>query len=433
MAGTVLQPVAPAEAIRALKARGQTLAPTVSWQDMWGEEHANAFTVAKSAGFDILQDVHDALLKALQSGTTFRDFAKDLTPILQAKGWWGRQKYLDGQTGDVTVAQLGSTRRLQTIFDTNMRVSYASGHWANFQRNKKARPYLRYVAILDERTRPAHRARHNLCLPVDDPYWDKWAPPCGWNCRCSLQSLSQREVDQMRSVLKFQPPPDTERTFVNKRTGEIIKVPDGIDPGWGHNPGKAGHQALVAAEKLIGAPPALAAKFNSDLDWLQNPVGEEFGQWFDGAISGAPIDPAMVVAGTLSDDVLSGLGQHGVTPASGAITVTNRVAWHMQRDFKSNIGKAVPTDMLRKLPEILANPKAVLRDKRNGVLLYVFDPQLPGDDRAGKLVISVDFALKTRPPGGKRETITTNSIRTAGIVPVHNLRERFFELIWGAL
>ncbi|OJF90640.1 hypothetical protein AX761_23360 [Rhizobium sp. 58] len=237
------KPLAPLLAIAALERRGLNLQPSFAWQDIYGEIHANMFTVAKSAGYDILDDIFKALLKALSEGRTYEQFARELTPVLQQKGWWGRQLVTDPATGELQPAQLGSAKRLQIIFDANMRVSYATGHWANFERNKSSRPYLRYVALLDDRTRPEHAARHNLCLPVGHPYWNIWAPPCGWNCRCTLQSLSEREVEGMRDELTFEPPTDDVRDWVNKRTGEVRSIPVGIDPGWDINPGKVGFQA----------------------------------------------------------------------------------------------------------------------------------------------------------------------------------------------
>ncbi|SEH22547.1 phage putative head morphogenesis protein, SPP1 gp7 family [Rhizobium sp. NFR12] len=248
------------DAIRAFEARKPDLVGTFSYLDMWREEHATSFTVAKSAGFDILKDISDGFERALKEGRTPRDFARDLRPLLQAKGWWGKKLLEDPQTGDLVAAQLGSDRRLQTIFDANMRTSYAAGHWAGFEQNKRGRPFLRYVALLDDRTRPAHRARHNLVLSVDHPYWDEWAPPCGWNCRCTIQSLSQRDVDQLQAEgedLRFEAPEDTFRNFLNRRTGEITRVPDGIDPGWAYNPGRAAYEARInqsLAEKIADAP-----------------------------------------------------------------------------------------------------------------------------------------------------------------------------------
>ncbi|MBN9471676.1 MAG: hypothetical protein J0J10_23180 [Bosea sp.] len=254
-----LKPLPPRDAIAALRARRKRLEPSFAWQDVWQDIHATMSTVAKSAGFDILADIFDGIEAALSEGELEADFQKRLRPILQAKGWWGKAPALDPDTGETELAELGSVRRLRTIFDVNMRVSYAAGHWANFERNKAARPWLRYVAILDGRARPEHAARHNLCLPVDHPYWNRWAPPCGWGCRCTLQSLSDRDVERMRSKLRFEPPDDVDRDWTNKRTGEVVRVPAGIDPGWAHNPGKAGWQATIAAEKLAASEAALRA------------------------------------------------------------------------------------------------------------------------------------------------------------------------------
>lgn len=239
-----LRPLQPRDAIAALLARGEQLYPSFNWQEVYAELHGQMFTVAKSTGYDILEDIFNGLLVALKEGKTYRQFAAELTPLLQAKGWWGRSLEVNPNTGLTETVQLGSPRRLELIFDVNMRVSYATGHWTSFERNKRARPYLRYVAILDDSTRTEHARRHNLCLPVDHPYWNTWAPPCGWNCRCTLQSLSQRDVDRMRDQLVFEPPAADLRPWENTATGETRMIDAGIDPGWDHNPGKSGWQAM---------------------------------------------------------------------------------------------------------------------------------------------------------------------------------------------
>ena len=259
-----LVPLPPRAALRALFERGKRLDPSFAWQDVWQEAHAASFTVAKSAGFDVLDDIYQALVKALAEGKTFADFALELKPLLQAKGWWGSRPVEDPLTGETIFAQLGSPRRLRTIFDVNMRVSYAAGHWSSFEGVKATRPFLRYVAIRDEVTRPQHRAHHNLVLPVDHPHWNVWATPNGWKCRCTMQSLSQRDVDRLIAEgekLFFEPPAFTVRSYRNKRTGEISMVPDGIDPGWAYNPGKAGNAAVVTAD--LAAKRASSA-WNSD-------------------------------------------------------------------------------------------------------------------------------------------------------------------------
>ncbi len=428
-----LEALPPLEAIAALGRRGKKLDPTFSWQDAWEAEHASMFTVAKSAGFDILADIHEGLQRALGEGKTFRDFARELTPRLQEKGWWGRQIVSDPATGEERPAQLGSTRRLRTIFDTNMRVSYAAGHWESFERNKAARPFLRYVAILDERTRPLHRARHNLVLPVDHPYWDRWAPPCGWNCRCTLQSLSQRDVDRLKREgedLRFEPPADTFRNFVNKRTGEVSRVPDGIDPGWAYNPGKAGHRASSALEKLIDAPPDLAAAWSGPD--VADRIASEFKAWADAIATGERVDRGTFVVGVLDPSLLAAARARNVDPTSAAITVHQNQFTHAIRPAKKARGADVPADLLARLPELLAHPKAVLWDKQDPALIYVVD--VPGDPRLGKLVVRFDVAGKLSAPDMKRAAIVSNAFRTASLVDRAALENTgTYELLSGEL
>ncbi|HQS08728.1 MAG: hypothetical protein B7Y12_02135 [Rhizobiales bacterium 24-66-13] len=422
----------PADAIAALEARGKKLAPSFSYLDVWQQEHADQFTVAKSAGFDILTDIYGGLQDALKEGKTGRQFAADLKPFLEKKGWWGRKDVVDPLTGETVSAQLGSSRRLQTIFDANMRVSYAVGHWTQFERTKATRPYLRYVAVMDGRTRPEHAKRHNLCLPVDHPYWNTWAPPCGWSCRCTLQSLSQRDVDRMRGQLKFEPPVDDYRPWTNKRTGEVLWVPQGIDPGWAHNPGKAGHQAVIAAEKLAAAPPRLAAAEVSDPAWPAEKLADEFATWFDAAAANKRVERTVFPAGAMDAPTLDFLAARGTVPQTGAVTVSAPTVLHMIRDAKQLRGTSVPARILRRLPELIRRPKAILYDRRNPALLYVFDVE--GEARLGKLVVRVDFRDKTRVPEGGTVKVTTNSVRTAGLVKATILQDsNAYELISGSL
>ena len=77
------------EAVRALRRRGTNLFPSEHWASVWQEQHQAGFTVARSAGFDIVKDIHTALVDAMERGRTFDDFKRGLIPVLQEKGWWG--------------------------------------------------------------------------------------------------------------------------------------------------------------------------------------------------------------------------------------------------------------------------------------------------------------------------------------------------------
>ncbi len=71
--------------------RSFALKVSFDWRDVWQQEHAHAFTVAKAARADILADIHEAVDNAIREGTTLHQFRKQLTPLLQKKGWWGKR------------------------------------------------------------------------------------------------------------------------------------------------------------------------------------------------------------------------------------------------------------------------------------------------------------------------------------------------------
>lgn len=241
--------IRPDDAVAVLDQRLAKPLPSFSWLDLWQHDHARAFTVAKSASFDILGDISSALDQALKEGKTFREFEKQITPVLQDKGWWGIQPVTDPETGRAVNAQLGSPRRLQTIYDTNMRMSYNAGRWASIMRNVDDQPWLLYLHGGSRHPRPEHLAWDHTCLPADDPWWNTHFTPNGWGCSCTVVALSERQKGQMEGagLLKLQRPALNLRPYTNPRTGEVTEVPDGIDPGFAYNPGQAFLATLQAA------------------------------------------------------------------------------------------------------------------------------------------------------------------------------------------
>lgn len=235
----------PAEAVAYFERKGYRF--SFSWRDIERAEHAKAFTVAKVMRADILRDLQGAVDQAIAQGTTLAAFERELTPTLQAKGWWGKQLLVDPQDGVEKLVQLGSPRRLATIYDTNVRTSYAAGRWEQIQRTKARRPYLRYIHLDNAHPRPQHQAWHGLVLPIDDPFWATHYPPNGWRCHCAVQQLSDRDLERYGYALAEAPPIRTS-SYTNRRTGETREVPVGIDPGFDYNPGIAGLAHLRALE-----------------------------------------------------------------------------------------------------------------------------------------------------------------------------------------
>ena len=85
--------------------KNKSLRPAFSYKDVWNEEHAAAFTVAKTMQLDVLSDLKDAVEKAIEGGTTFEQFKQELKPTLMRKGWWGRKEMTDPLTGRTVDAQ----------------------------------------------------------------------------------------------------------------------------------------------------------------------------------------------------------------------------------------------------------------------------------------------------------------------------------------
>lgn len=245
MAEPTWQAIDPAAAIAYFRAKG--LALGFSWRDIWAEEHDVAFTVAKAMGVDLLAEIRAAVDAALAEGQTLDEFRDRLAPLLQARGWWGRREVIDPLTGEVREAQLGSARRLQTIFDTNLRAAYAAGHWAEIQRTKDDAPWLVYRHTPQEDPRPEHQAWDGLCLHADDPWWRTHYPPNGWYCKCYVQQMNARDLGRYGITPADRAPPLDLRPYVDKRNNRVIMVPRGIDPGFDRNPGMLDRRAEATA------------------------------------------------------------------------------------------------------------------------------------------------------------------------------------------
>jgi SPP1 gp7 family putative phage head morphogenesis protein len=228
--------LAPEEALAFLEGKG--LRASFAWQDVWAAEHEAAFTVAKMADLDLLAEVKRAVQSAIENGETLQTFKNALQERMEMAGWWGVQEQLDPVTGKMRLVQLGSARRLETIFRTNLSMAYAAGEWAQIEDTAETAPYLMYDAVDDNLTREQHANWNGTVLRWDDPWWKTHRPPNGYNCRCSTIQMSQRDLKRVGKTGPDKAPPVQRREWVNKRTGEVMQIPEGIDPGFDYNPGE---------------------------------------------------------------------------------------------------------------------------------------------------------------------------------------------------
>jgi hypothetical protein len=114
-----------------------------------------------------------------------------------------------------------------------MQTAYSAGHYKSMADPavKKLRPYWKYVTAGDGNVRDTHAAMEGRIYAADDPIWDVWYPPNGFRCRCSVVSLTKKQVERSGAQVSTSPPRD-----VDTGTGEIItRYPD---KGFSNNPAK---------------------------------------------------------------------------------------------------------------------------------------------------------------------------------------------------
>ena len=253
----------PKDAVAYFRSKG--FAVSDNWWEVWQSAHAKAFTLAKAMRTDVLEDIRQGLDQALAQGKTAKQFTDELAPLLQKKGWWGKQIWADNQ-GNAREVQLGSYHRLRNIYRINLQTAYMSGRYRRQLEGAKTRPYWMYVAILDGQTRPTHRNLNGKVFKFDDQIWQVIYPPNGWGCRCRVRALTEAQVKRMGVQVEQGEPyiQDIQaEAGVDNTTGEVIEVehkqinlPNGKsmrpDVGWAHNPGEAAFGTDMAIAQKIG-------------------------------------------------------------------------------------------------------------------------------------------------------------------------------------
>lgn len=194
------------QAIAFARSKGVLLPADYYALDLNSRQYAS--TVSHLAGLDQIQSVLDSAYKVLESGGTFRDFQK----LVEENGIELSEAHLDN------------------VFRTNIQNAYAHGRWLHQQQNKNKRPYLEYFAINDKRARPSHLELDGVIRHIDDPFWQKWYPPNGYRCRCTINAITEKQAIRKGITSNEDLPsvePDTGWAFqpsnYDKQPDEILK------------------------------------------------------------------------------------------------------------------------------------------------------------------------------------------------------------------
>ncbi|EJR7284408.1 phage head morphogenesis protein [Citrobacter freundii] len=391
----------PKEAVAYFRAKGHNI--TWNWYEQLTEAHARAFTVAKAVRLDVLNTIRDEVDRAVHDGITRQEFTRTLAPRLQKLGWWGKQIVVDTQ-GNAKEIELGSPRRLATIYNVNMRTAYNSGRYAQMMNNAEAYPFWQYVAVMDGRTRPAHAALNGMVFRYDDPFWQTHYPPNGWSCRCRVRALS---AERMKALgLKVSYGASFVHTHevdagIDETTGEIFRTDSTTfdngrvkmtpDVGWSYNPGSAAFgtdQTLI--RKLVETKDAQLRE--QVVQSLNNSRERQlaFSVWAKRVLTTRRAGNAVQTLGFMTESVADAVRQRTGNTPSRLLVISEKNLLHTDSSKHQRTGVALTADDLQLLPSLMAAPQAVLWDKVHSNLIYLVSAR----EGTAKVVVNAPYALK---------------------------------------
>ena len=171
--------LSPVEAVAYFRAKGFKI--NWNWRETLGNANNQVFQIAKATNLGVVQDIRSAMDAAISDGQTFKQFQKLIEPRLALRGWTGKKFLPNPKTGIPELVELGTPRRLETIYRTNMQSAFNAGRWEDQVLNSVNRPYLKLIEILDGATRTTHRQMSGSIKPVNSSFWNVWYPPNGFN------------------------------------------------------------------------------------------------------------------------------------------------------------------------------------------------------------------------------------------------------------
>lgn len=192
--GTIeLEPLDPVEAIALF--RDKVPMTRAAFDQLTDAYRDRAFTVAGQETVRAVEVVKGWLEQVLERGLTMRDFLAGLDEAAEA--------------GGITAV---NPFHAETVFRTNVQTAYNAGRYEMYHAGEVADafPYFQYHTVGDDRVRPAHAQMDGYIARRDDPVWDTWWPPNGFNCRCTVTAISVEEAEAkgIRPSRRQVPQPD---------------------------------------------------------------------------------------------------------------------------------------------------------------------------------------------------------------------------------
>lgn len=143
-------------------------------------------------------DVIDQLRRNVNVFAAFKNHAnvQDVAALLVDAN--GQQRpYEEFKELALQVSENYNKHWLKTEYHLAERSATMAAEWQRIQADADILPNLRYLTVLDDKVREAHRKLDDVILPINDPFWDAFYPPNGYNCRCYVEQTDApvKELD----------------------------------------------------------------------------------------------------------------------------------------------------------------------------------------------------------------------------------------------
>lgn len=382
----------PEQAVEFLRQK-KMLAAKVFTKDLKESALARAATIARLSSAEMTKDIYQSLETAMREGKPLHQWKKELVGEFERKGWLAGHdkkisKGIDGKllADPKTGEYFGTPRRLNTIYRVNMQAAYSAARYQRLRDNVDNRPYWQYSAVGDARTRPAHLALSGKIYRYDDPFWTTFYPPNGFNCRCTVIALSDRDLarrgidevgDSSEFLVEATRPADK---FGNKEKTVGFKLADGTvriaDKGFDYNVGRISYKPNLDLypEKLahqFAKVEMTGAEFRLDYKRLEQQVSE-MKRTLSSEGKKLTAEQMFAVRDNLTKNFKFAAGV--LTEESKALMKSNTATVWLSDDtlikqFNSRDGQDFGVEEYGLLPDILNQPFKVLEDER-GISFY---------------------------------------------------------------
>lgn len=305
---------------------------------------------------------------------------------------------------------------LRTEYNFAQASALMAARWKQFEQDGD-RYNLQYRTMYDKRVRRTHRMLHNITLPIESPFWNKYFPPNGWNCRCTVVQVrkdkypvsneqeamnlgSQATAGKYQEMFMFNP--GKRMTTFPAYNGYTLRKcnrcevrPDKMKLAADIPDNEVCRACRLLQESRLAGIHSATEGIRSIIRRLEN---------------GYPKGDAVRI-GRLADDVKEFVRKKGIEPSTDEIYMTDKQIHHALRSVKQKAGKAVTAEQLAALPSLMDDSE-VYWDEKAGNIQFITRQ----DGKIQKFVVSLNYAAKIQ---GEKKTV--NAFITAGTIEERNL------------